>query len=228
MKFSISILAVLLPTVLACAGTPDATQEVADAKPASETPEAKPAPLQIVFMGGPGAGKGTQAALLKDKHGIPHISTGQLLRDEVARGTELGKRVEGVMQRGDLVDDETVLGLVRDRLAQPDTEPGFILDGFPRTRTQVDGLEALLESRPDPTITALLLEVSDEEMLNRLLARGRADDVDATIRLRIQDFHAETVDAIEFYESQGELIRINGEQPIEEVTAEIDRVLATR
>lgn len=212
-----------LPLVLcyACAGGEESVGR-------PETAAVAPAPssvLQIIFMGGPGAGKGTQAALLEERYGIPHISTGQLLRDEVARGTELGQRVEGVMQRGELVDDETVLDLVRNRLAEPDTEPGFILDGFPRTRAQVDGLETVLESRPDQRVTALLLEVSDEEMLRRLLSRGRADDVEDTIRRRIARFHTQSIDAIEFYESQGELIRINGEQSIEDVTAEIAAAL---
>ena len=220
-RLSSLALTVGLTMLLACAGEPEIAIE-----PAPD-PSPTPPPLQLILIGGPGAGKGTQAALLEQKHGIPHISTGQLLRDEVARGTELGRRVEGVMQRGELVDDDTVLGLVRLRLDDADTQAGFILDGFPRTGAQVDGLEEILENRPDARVRALLLEVSDAEMLRRLLSRGRADDVEETIRRRIERFHAETADAIEAYESQGELIRINGEQSIEAVTAEIEAALAS-
>ncbi len=219
------LLALLFFLALACAGPTDTTVE---SDTAVEPEVLEPAPMQLVLMGGPGSGKGTQASFLKETYSIPHISTGQLLRDEVAAGTELGKRVEGVMARGELVDDETVLALVRDRLQKPETAAGFILDGFPRTREQVDGLEALLQNRPDPRITAILLEVSDEEMLRRLMARGRADDTEDAIRSRIEKFHVETVDAIGFYEERGQLLRIDGEQPIEDVTIAIEAALGYR
>lgn len=181
--------------------------------------------LQIILIGGPGAGKGTQAAKISEKFGIPHISTGQILRDEVAKGTDLGRRVGAVMQRGELVADSIILRLVEQRLQAPDAQKGFILDGFPRTLAQAQGLEPILERRGDTRLKVILLEVSDEEMLNRLLSRGRADDTPETIQRRIQKYHSETADAIQYDAQKGQLIRINGEQSIEAVAADIENAL---
>lgn len=182
-------------------------------------------PLQLILIGGPGAGKGTQADKLKEKYGIAHISTGEMLREEVARGSELGMQVKAVMERGDLVADSTILKLIEERLKQPDCQKGFILDGFPRTLEQAQGLEPILRRRGSPNVKVLLLEVSDGEMMKRLLARKRADDTEETIKNRIQKYHSETTEAIGYYEQKGVLIRIDGEQPIEEVFAEIEEAL---
>jgi adenylate kinase len=182
----------------------------------------KPAQLlQLIIIGGPGAGKGTQAAGIKEKYGVAHISTGEMLREEVAKGSELGKRVAAVMERGDLVADSIILRLIDERLKQPDCEKGFILDGFPRTLEQAEGLEPILQKRGNADVKVLLLEVSDGEMTKRLLGRERADDTEETIKNRIQKYHNETVEAIEYYEKKGNLIRIDGEQSIEDVFAEI-------
>jgi adenylate kinase len=144
-----------------------------------------------------------------------------MLREEVAKGSELGKRVAAVMERGDLVADSIILRLIDERLKQPDCEKGFILDGFPRTLEQAEGLEPILQKRGNADVKVLLLEVSDGEMTKRLLGRERADDTEETIKNRIQKYHNETVEAIEYYEKKGNLIRIDGEQSIEDVFAEI-------
>lgn len=191
----------------------------------AESSEQSASPLQLIIIGGPGAGKGTQAEKIKERYGMAHISTGQMLRDEVAKGSELGMQVKAVMERGDLVADSTILRLIEERLKQPDCKAGFILDGFPRTLAQAQGLEPILQKRGDPNMKVLLLEVSDQEMMNRLLARKRADDTEETINHRIEKYHSETADAIDYYAQKGSLIRINGEQSIEDVFGEIEKVL---
>lgn len=195
-------------------------------KPAveQETP-AQAATLQLIILGGPGAGKGTQAEKITENFQLCHISTGAILRAEVAKGTELGNMVKGVMESGGLVADSIVLTLVEQRLQEADCQRGFILDGFPRTIPQATGLEAILQRRGDETIRVLYLEVSDEEMTRRLLGRGRADDTEETIQNRIATFHEQTDPLVEYYRDKGVLIRINGEQSIEEVAAAVDAVL---
>lgn len=204
-------LAILL--VISCSSPED--------KPMAQAAAEKPARMQLIIIGGPGAGKGTQATRIKEHYGIAHISTGDMLRSEVAAGTELGKKVEAVMARGDLVADDIILKLIEKRLQQPDCEKGFILDGFPRTLEQARSLSPILEASGQSHINVLLLEVSDQEMTRRMLARGRADDTEETIKNRIAKFHSETGDAIDYYQRQQVLTRINGEQSIEAVTRDI-------
>lgn len=213
---SLIILALFALWTLACnGGGQGEPQQVRTVHPARQ-------PLQVILIGGPGAGKGTQAAKIKEKYGIPHISTGEILREEVAKGTPLGMQVKAVMERGELVADSIILTLVENRLKQPDCRDGFILDGFPRTLAQAQGLEPILQKRGHPALKVILLEVSDGEMMQRLLARKRADDTEETIKNRIAKYHAETVEAIRYYEGKGLLSRIDGEQSIEDVFADID------
>jgi adenylate kinase len=127
--------------------------------------------MRIVLLGAPGSGKGTQAQRLTVAHGVPQISTGDLLREAVAQGTELGRKARAVMAAGHLVDDATILGIIRERLAAPDTRQGFILDGFPRTLPQADGLKALLAELGRPLDAAILLEVDPKDLLRRLTGR---------------------------------------------------------
>lgn len=127
--------------------------------------------MRIVLLGAPGSGKGTQAQRLIQAHGVPQVSTGDLLREAVARGTELGKRAQTVMASGGLVDDETILGIIRERLAQPDAARGFILDGFPRTLPQADALKALLASLGKPLDAVILMEVDSAALFKRLTGR---------------------------------------------------------
>ena len=127
--------------------------------------------MRIVFLGAPGSGKGTQSQRLVERHGIPQISTGDLLRAHVRDGTELGRRAKAVMDAGKLVDDATILGMVRERLAQPDAARGFILDGFPRTIPQADGLNAILAELGRPLDVAILFDVDDDELIKRISGR---------------------------------------------------------
>lgn len=195
-------------------------------KPAveNETP-VQATSLQLIILGGPGAGKGTQAEKITENFQLCHISTGAILRAEVAKGTELGNMVKGVMESGGLVADSIVLHLVEQRLQEADCQSGFILDGFPRTIPQATGLETILQRRGDESIRVLYLEVSDDEMTRRLLGRGRADDTEETIQNRIATFHEQTDPLVEYYQEKGVLIRVNGEQSIEEVAAAVDAVL---
>ena len=180
-----------------------------------------PPPHQFVMLGPPGAGKGTQARQMRDRYGIPHISTGAILRAEVDRGTELGLEVKGIMERGELVADSTILQLVEARLRKPECARGFILDGFPRTLEQAEALRAMLKRMGKGRVTAVSLSVPDAVLMERLLARKRADDTEETIRTRIRIYHEETAPLIEYYGRDDSLIRIDGNQPIEAVFAEI-------
>ncbi len=132
--------------------------------------------MRIVFLGAPGSGKGTQAQRLIDRHHIPQISTGDLLRSHVRNGTELGKRAKVVMDAGQLVDDATMLGMVRARLAEPDAAQGFILDGFPRTVPQADGLQSLLRELDQPLDAVLLFNVDPARLLQRISGRRSCQD----------------------------------------------------
>lgn len=127
--------------------------------------------MRIVLLGAPGSGKGTQAQRLIDRHGVPQISTGDLLRAAVAAGTELGRRAKAIMDAGKLVDDATMLGIIRERLGQPDAQRGFILDGFPRTIAQADGLHALLGELGQPLDAVVLMEVDPDQLFKRLTGR---------------------------------------------------------
>lgn len=183
------------------------------------------AALRLVILGPPGAGKGTQVEKVQAATGIAHISTGAMLRAEFARGSELGERVKMIMARGDLVDDATILDIVAVRLAQPDCDGGFILDGFPRTIDQADGLDVILAEQSKGTVAVIDLSVPDNVLMERLLGLGRADDTDATIRNRIEVYREQTAPLISFYKEKGVLIEINGDQSIDDVAAEIAKKL---
>ena len=132
--------------------------------------------MRIVFLGAPGSGKGTQSQRLIERHGIPQISTGDLLRAHVREGTELGRRAKAVMDAGQLVDDQTILGMVRERLAQPDAAKGFILDGFPRTLPQAEGLETMLADIGQPLDAVILFNIESALLVQRILGRRSCQD----------------------------------------------------
>jgi len=164
----------------------------------------------LILTGPPGAGKGTQAARLASRLRIPQISTGDMLREAVASRSELGLRVEGIMKRGELVSDEIVIELVRDRLRRTDCKPGFILDGFPRTVAQARALDALLSELGREPMVVITLEVPKDELVKRILARGegRADDNEETVRRRLDVYETDTAPILEHYEDA--LVRIDG------------------
>ncbi|MFH2071596.1 MAG: adenylate kinase [Actinomycetota bacterium] len=184
---------------------------------------------RLLLLGPPGAGKGTQAAMVRTALGIPHISTGAMLRDHVERATELGFAAQIIMDAGDLVSDEIVIAMVEERLDQPDAACGFLLDGFPRTVAQAEALDALLgEQRPLEAVISL--EVIEDEVVQRLLDRaakeGRADDNEQTIRNRMAVYREQTEPLIAYYDRAGIVRPIDGMGAIEEIFGRIAASLA--
>jgi len=176
-------------------------------------------------MGPPGAGKGTQARVICEQFKIPQISTGEILRTAVKNGTEMGKKAREFMDNGKLVPDSVVIGIVRDRIREPDANPGYVLDGFPRTIEQADALKAMLSEIKTPLQVALNLDVKDDALIARLLERarleGRADDTEPVIKNRLETYHKQTRPLIDYYRKEGLLIEVGGEGTPAEVTGRI-------
>lgn len=181
---------------------------------------------RLIFLGPPGAGKGTQAQVLADNHQIPHVSTGDILRAAVTQQTLLGKQAKDFMDKGELVPDALILNLIQDRLSYEDTANGWILDGFPRNVNQATFLEELLNELNQSPDCVLNLEVPDEVLVERLLARKRKDDNESTIRRRLEVYHQDTVPVIDFYEQKATLKTIDGNQTMEEVTASLNQAIS--
>jgi adenylate kinase len=181
--------------------------------------------VRLIFLGPPGAGKGTQAKTLAGLWEIPHISTGDILRDAVANKTPLGIKAQGYMDAGELVPDQLVIDLVRERLNQADAKDGWILDGFPRTVSQATFLEELLNEINQRYDRVVNFEVPDEVLVTRMLSRGRKDDSEDVIRNRLEVYRRQTSPLIDFYQSREQLISIDGDLSIEHVTEKL-RALA--
>ena len=179
---------------------------------------------RLVILGKQGAGKGTQCVLLAAHYDIPHISTGDMLRAAVSEGTALGLEAKAVMDAGNLVSDELILGIVRDRLSQPDAQKGFLLDGFPRTETQAEGLLELLS--PNSIDLAVDIRVPDDVVTVRMLERGRTDDTPEAIARRLELYRAETAPLLDFFEVKCHFAAVNGlgsESEVQDrIVAEID------
>jgi len=186
--------------------------------------------LSIVMLGAPGAGKGTQAVRIAETHGIPHISTGEMLRAAIAAGSELGRKVKEIVESGALVPDELIVEVIRERLSQPDAQSGFVLDGFPRTIGQAEALDTLLAELGRPLERVLELELSEETAVERMLGRaaeqGRADDTPEVIKNRFEVYRRQTEPLSNYYRSTGILVAIDSSPGMDEVFAEIERVLA--
>lgn len=182
--------------------------------------------MRLVLLGAPGSGKGTQAARLKTALGIPHISTGDLLRAAVKAGTPLGVKAKAVMEAGQLVSDDIVLGMLEERLAQPDAGAGFILDGYPRNVAQCRALEALLERIGQPLDIAVKLDVPNETIIGRCEIRyeaeGRADDKPETVRERLRVYADQTAPVADYFSGVGKLTVVDGVGELDEV---FDRIM---
>ncbi|HWN41847.1 MAG TPA: adenylate kinase [Thermoanaerobaculia bacterium] len=176
---------------------------------------------RIVLLGPPGAGKGTQAELLAGQLGVPAISTGDMLRQAVASGTELGGKVQGIMASGALVDDATMADVVKDRLAKADARQGFLLDGYPRTLPQAHTLEGILTGIGEELDAVLLVEVPEEELVRRAVLRGRGDDSEEVVRERLRVYREKTEPLIGYYRERGLLYPIDGNLPVEKVTSQM-------
>jgi adenylate kinase len=175
--------------------------------------------MNLLFIGPPGAGKGTQAGRVADRLGIPHISTGDMFRNHASNGTELGMRVDVIMKAGDYVPDEITVAMLAERIAEPDAAGGFILDGFPRTLVQVEALDGLIGM--DGLDAVIVFDVDVDELTSRLLARGRADDSEDTIRNRFDVYQSQTAPLLDIYGERGVVSHVNGLGELDDVTNRI-------
>jgi adenylate kinase len=181
--------------------------------------------MRLVLLGPPGSGKGTQAVRLKEHLQVPHISTGDLLRAEVAAGSALGREASAVMARGELVSDEILLGMLESRFSRDDTRGGFILDGYPRNLAQADALNALLERIGQPMDAAVQLDVPTELLVERIAGRaqaeGRADDTPESVRTRLKVYSEQTAPVVDFFRQRGKLSVVDGVGSLDEVFTRI-------
>lgn len=190
--------------------------------------------MNIILFGPPGAGKGTQAQLLQERHGLVQLSTGDMLRAAVAAGTDLGRRAKSIMDAGNLVDDDLMIAIISDRIDQPDCANGFILDGFPRTIPQAEGLDRMLAEKDLKLDRVIELEVDDQALFARIEGRAqetasagqqRADDNAETLKKRLAVYHEQTAPVLPYYESKGMLTKVDGMAKIEEVSRQIEAIL---
>jgi adenylate kinase len=185
--------------------------------------------MRIVLLGAPGSGKGTQAALLEKRLGVPHISTGVLLRRAVAEDTPIGRQAKAPLDRGDFVPDDVMLRLIEERLGQADAQKGFLLDGYPRNLAQAQALEGLLERLGQPIDEAIQIDIDPEAIIARIARRAelerRSDDTEEVVRHRMEVYEEQTEPVVEYYARRGLLTRVLGTGPVEEVLHVILSVL---
>ncbi len=186
--------------------------------------------MNIVLLGAPGAGKGTQGDILAGKLGVPKIATGDLLRAAVKEGTPLGKQAQQYMNKGELVPDDVILGIVEEKLASPDAAKGVIMDGFPRTIAQAEAVDDLLSARGSRVDKVVTFDVPDGELVIRMLGRaqvdGRSDDTPDTIRKRLEVYRSETAPLISYYKRQSVVTSIDATGTIDDVAGRVESALA--
>lgn len=182
----------------------------------------------IILFGPPGAGKGTQAKILETEKRIPQLSTGDMLRAEVASGSDLGNQVKEIMQNGLLVPDEVVVSIIGERIMHQDCKPGFLLDGFPRTKAQAVALDRVLQNKGRKISHVISLEVDEDELLKRVVKRreqagsdARADDNPETFKKRMKSYYQQTKPILNYYETKNLVSKVNGMQPVDKVTEQI-------
>jgi adenylate kinase len=192
--------------------------------------------MRLIFLGPPGAGKGTQATRIVAKYGIPQLSTGDMLRAAVAAGTPVGLKAKAVMDAGGLVSDDIVIGIVADRIEEADAKKGFILDGFPRTLAQAEALDSMLAGKGLKLDKVLELRVDQDKLVDRIVRRAeearaagqpvRKDDDPEVFKTRLAAYNRDTAVVAPYYEKRGQLTPIDGMAPIDEVSAAIEKALA--
>ncbi|HEX9866556.1 MAG TPA: adenylate kinase [Acidimicrobiia bacterium] len=182
--------------------------------------------MRLLFIGPPGAGKGTQATRVAERLGIPHISTGDMFRHHVSEGTELGRQVDVIMKAGDYVPDEITVAMLEERIARSDAESGFILDGFPRTTGQVEALDGLIGTSGLDYV--VVFDVDEDALVDRLLARGRADDTEETVRNRFRVYQEQTAPLLDIYRSRDLVVHVDGMGSMDEITERILTALEAR
>jgi adenylate kinase len=186
--------------------------------------------MDILLLGPPGAGKGTQGAILADRLGIPKLATGDLLRDAVKQGTPLGRKAQAVMDAGQLVSDDIILGVVREELARATARRGVVLDGVVRTIAQAEGVEAILASMSRRLDHVLFFDIADDEILSRLERRraieGRADDDPAAVKVRLDAYRRQTAPVLDWYEARSGVTRIPAVGSVEEIAQRVARAVA--
>lgn len=191
--------------------------------------------MNLILLGAPGAGKGTQAERLQARRGLVQLSTGDMLRAAVAAGTEVGRKAKEIMDRGDLVPDAVVVGIISDRIDKPDCAKGFILDGFPRNVAQAEALDEMLRNKGKKLDAVIELQVDEAILFERIRNRAteaasatgsvRADDNEETLRNRLQVYHAQTAPLLPYYRAQGKLYTVDGMQPVDQVAVQLDAIL---
>lgn len=179
--------------------------------------------MRLILLGPPGAGKGTQADRFAARHGIPKISTGDMLRKAIKDGTRVGAIVRDTLRRGALVGDDLIVSIVAERLEQADTANGFVLDGFPRTIPQAAALDAMLVARGGLSVIALVVHA--DEVIRRLAERGRDDDEAYVIKERLSVYSQETEPVLEYYRRRSVVVILDGNRPLDEVTESIEQAL---